>query len=97
MSATANLPIVIAEWPKNGRGELVRVTLDEFKGRATFDARVWFEAEDGTHKPTKSGLTIALSHLPRIAEAVTRALAEALRRGLPAETGEQPATDEGRP
>jgi hypothetical protein len=66
----------------------VRVTLDNFKGHDTFDLRTWFTAPDGSRRPTRSGLTIGLKHLPAIAEAVAKALTEARARNLiPADTG----------
>jgi hypothetical protein len=91
-------PVIIDEWAKGSRGDLVRFALDEFKGKPTFDIRTWYTAEDETSRPTKAGVTFAVEQLPRIAAAVNRALIEARRRGLLApETGSPPATDgEGR-
>jgi hypothetical protein len=95
MSAAGEHPSISSEWPKNSRGEIIRVSLDEFKGKPTLDLCAWYTAESGETKPTRSGLTIAIKHLPQIAGGVAAALAEANRRGpLAPETGEPPAADE---
>lgn len=74
-------PIIIREWKKNGR-KLVRVSLGEYQGHRTVDARIWFEAGDGEKRPGRSGLTVAVRHLPALAAALVAAEAEARRLGL---------------
>jgi hypothetical protein len=66
--------------PKNSTEE-IRVGLDEYNGHNLFAARVWFE-RDGKSLPGKSGIAFKLSLLPRFAEAVQAALAEAKKREL---------------
>jgi hypothetical protein len=68
-------PINIAEWPRNSR-ELVRICLDRFNNCNTIDVRAWWRDPNGTFKPGRHGLTLAVKHLP----ALTDALAQALRR-----------------
>jgi hypothetical protein len=75
------LPIVVAEWPKNEKGEKVRVTLDSFKGHDTIDARVWWPGDDG-HLRAGKGLTVGIRHLPALAAAFAEALALAREHGL---------------
>jgi hypothetical protein len=80
-------PIVIAEWPRNKR-ETIRVALDEYQGRQTIDCRVWWHDNDGVLRPGKSGLTLAVKHLPALADAVGKALARAIELRLVDDGGE---------
>lgn len=77
----SELPLTIASWQKNKR-ERILVQLTEYEGRPLVAARVWFLDDDGELKPGKSGFTVALRHLPQLAEAYADALAEARARGL---------------
>lgn len=77
---TAKLPITIAEWDRNAR-EVVRVALDEYNGRATINCRCWYR--DGNElKPTKTGMTLSIKHLVKLAGALVEALDKALELGL---------------
>jgi hypothetical protein len=80
-------PLVIAEWDRNSR-EVVRVALDRYNGRPTINARVWYHDGD-TLKPSKSGITLALKHLPALADALARSLDAARDLGLLDEGSEQ--------
>jgi hypothetical protein len=55
--------------------ELVRVTVDEYRGRQVLDVRVWAVAESGEVIPTRRGVTIAVERLPELVRALTGALA----------------------
>ena len=66
-------PITIASWPKNSR-ETLQVRLDTFKGQAVVDCRAWYTGSDGNLKPGRGGLTVAIRHLPKLAEALTKAM-----------------------
>ena len=68
-------PVIIAEWQRNGR-DVVRISLDRFNNRNTIDIRSWWRDSDGTFKPGRSGLTLAVTHLPALADG----LADALQR-----------------
>jgi hypothetical protein len=76
MSAT-----VIGEWPKSIR-EVLRITLDEFKGRNVVDCRVWFWDRDGSLRPSRQGLTVSTRHLPALAKALSEAAKAAQEQGL---------------
>jgi Transcriptional Coactivator p15 (PC4) len=78
--------IPVAEWPLNRR-ERVRITIDRYNGTWLFNARKWFEAEDGSIRPGK-GIALGLKHLAKLAEATNEALAIALERGLVAPVSE---------
>ena len=72
--------ILVAEWPLNRR-ERARITIDRFNGTWLFNARKWFEAEDGSIRPGK-GIALGLKHLAKLADATSEALAITRERGL---------------
>jgi Transcriptional Coactivator p15 (PC4) len=73
--------IVVGETALNLR-DVLRVTLGEYEGRRTIDARKFYKREDGTLCPTPKGLTLALERLPALAEMVSAALDRARADGL---------------
>ena len=73
--------IVIAEWQINRR-DRVRVSIEQFKGIDLINIRKWFEAEDGSLRPGKDGIALNVKHLPQLADAIVKALAETRERGL---------------
>jgi hypothetical protein len=73
-------PAIVAEWPIK-RGEVVRVSIEQYKSSWLFNVRKWFEADDGEMRPGK-GLALSVKHLPRLAEATAKALEIARARGL---------------
>ena len=80
-------PAIVAQWDRNTR-EVIRVELAEYNGRPTINVRVWYR--DGQElRPTKSGLTLSLKHLPTLASALAVALANAESLGLLSEGGGQ--------
>ena len=79
------LPCIVASWPRNIR-ETVCVKLDQYRGRNTIDVRTWYPGDDGELKPGK-GLTLSVSHLPKLAAALADALAKAKALGLIQEGG----------
>ena len=74
------LPVIVAEIPKN-QAEAFRVTLNSFKGSTVIDIRTFFRNGDEL-KPTRSGLSTSVRHLPALAAAMTEALARARSMGL---------------
>ena len=72
--------MIVAEWPINRR-ETARVTLALYKGAWLINLRKWFEGDDGEIRPGK-GLALGAKHLPRLAEAIAKALTEARARGI---------------
>jgi hypothetical protein len=69
----SNDPVVLAEWSMNRR-ERVRVSIEEFKGSRLISIRKWFVTDGGDLRPTKRGISLALRHLPQLADAVEAAL-----------------------
>jgi hypothetical protein len=82
------LPIIIADWPKNGR-ENIRVTLGKYQSNYTIDIRLWYSAEDGTMRAGNKGITLAAGkHLRQLATALAEAERRAGELGLLNEGGE---------
>lgn len=71
----------IATIPKNSSEE-IRVTLGEFNGHKLFNARVFFKADDGSMRPSKSGVAFKIDKLADFAAAVNEACTVAKREGL---------------
>ena len=64
------------EFQKNGRGEVVRITREEYKGADLVNIRVWFTADDGELRPSKNGLTIRGDQITQMIEALQAVKAE---------------------
>jgi Transcriptional Coactivator p15 (PC4) len=75
------LPIVISEWLRNGH-DVIRITLDRFNGREVIDIRCWFRDGEGGLRPSRSGMTLAIRHLPLLARGLTEAHGRARVLGL---------------
>ena len=74
-------PIMVAEWRRNSR-EIIRVQLDIYNGIETVDARAWWTDPEGNLRPSRSGLTLSLKHLPALSEGLADALHRARALGL---------------
>jgi len=49
---------ILKEIPREA-GEVLRITLSEFKGRKLLNIRIWYtDQNDGQLKPTKKGVTV---------------------------------------
>ena len=72
--------IVVAEFDQNSR-EKVRITLGHFAGKDTIDVRVWYRDGDQL-KPTRHGVTTAISNLSTLATGLALALGKAREMGL---------------
>jgi hypothetical protein len=76
MAGETSFPIIIAEWDRNGR-EVVRVSLDCYRGQHTIDIRVWwFSGRD--LKPGKTGIR----SLGDLADGLSKARERAAELGL---------------
>lgn len=73
--------IHITTIPKNASEE-IRITLGEFNGHMLFNARVFFEAKDGTWRPSKAGLAFRVDRLATFVGAAEEALERARAEGL---------------
>jgi hypothetical protein len=81
------LPIIIAEWPKNGR-ENIRVSLPKYQSNHTIDLRLWYLAEDGALRPGNKGITVSVKHVRQLATALAEAERRAGELGLLTEGGD---------
>ena len=55
--------------------ELVRVTVDEYRGREVLDIRIWVvDAESGEVHPTRKGVTVSTARLPELVSILQQAL-----------------------
>ena len=74
--------VTIAEWPSGRRGEVVRMTIGEFGGRRLINLRKWFEAENGSMRPGRSGMALGIKHLHRLADGLAEARKVAIAQGM---------------
>jgi hypothetical protein len=64
-------PIIIKEITKNS-SQVVRIAIDQFKGKAIIDVRVWYRA-DGELKPSPKGITPPIAQLGELSDALADA------------------------
>jgi hypothetical protein len=64
--------------------EVVRANLSTFRGHELADLRVYYEADDGSLRPTKKGLCVGIDLLPELRAAVEALEVAARKRGLAA-------------
>ena len=57
-------------FPKNRKGEEVRVSVESFNGHRLLNVRVWFPGEDGQMRPGKQGLALKVELLPELRQAL---------------------------
>ena len=70
--------VVVAEIAKNYHEKVV-VSVGAYRGTPLAQLRIWFRAEDGSWRPSKSGIAIRPALLPELAEAIQCAI-ECARR-----------------
>jgi hypothetical protein len=72
------LPIVTREWRRSDH-EIVRVTLDH----DAIEISTFFDIDQlEAARPSRTGITLGIAHLPALFEGITRAHQAALERGL---------------
>ena len=74
-------PAVIGYVAKNSR-ERIRLALDDYHGRCYLDVRIVVQAEDGSDKPTKAGVTIRPDRIGDLRRLIEIAEAAAERLGM---------------
>lgn len=79
----ASSPTVIAVLQKN-RAERLRISLDEWQGHQLIDIRVTTQLSEGSDlwSPTKKGVSVNVSMLPALRQALADAEAKAREMGL---------------
>jgi hypothetical protein len=63
---------IVAEFPKNSRGEVIRVAVGNFKGVRLTNIRVWVRGngDDAPMVPTKAGIAFRVELTPRLIAAL---------------------------
>jgi len=75
-------PEILARFPKNSVEE-VRVCLSEYQGSFLIDTRVYYkDSSPEGYKPSKKGVSIRYSKLPALLQALEKARAVLIERGL---------------
>jgi hypothetical protein len=74
-------PIMIDRWWKNRAHDAVYIRLAPYKEHVLIDIRVWVTPSNGITRPGK-GFSCTAKHLPRLVDALTKALAKARELGL---------------
>ncbi len=64
------------EFKKNDRGEVVRIVREDYKGADLVNIRVWYRADNGEMRPSKTGITINGSKIDQLIEALQAVKAE---------------------
>lgn len=64
---------ILAEIPREG-GEVLRISIGEFKGRKLLNIRIWYtDSESGELRPTKKGVTVNAGQYQNFMKAVESA------------------------
>lgn len=73
-----------------GWGEKIVFSVNEFKNKKYADIRIYYEDDEGEWKPTKKGITVALSNFSEFMERIAELEAFLKSRGLvePAESSD---------
>ena len=64
------------EFQKNDRGEMVRIVREDYKGTDLVNIRVWYRADNGEMRPSKTSITINGSQIDQLIEALQAVKAE---------------------
>jgi hypothetical protein len=80
-SPKSGFPIPIASWPCSP-DEIVQINLDEFRQQITVDIRTWWKDRTGVLKPKRNGLSLHVSHLPKLSRFINDALLRVQMFGL---------------
>ena len=73
--------IFIATIQKNRSSE-IRVSLEKYKGVNLVDVRIFEALDGGDRRPTKRGISLVVTRIPALADAIQLALEEARRLGM---------------
>jgi Transcriptional Coactivator p15 (PC4) len=71
-----------AQIPNAHWGEVIRVTLSQFKGKTSEGIRVWYVDDHDETKPSNEGVNFKIELLPNIADGIHKALEAARANGL---------------
>jgi hypothetical protein len=80
-ASATKFPIVLAEWPRN-HNQVVKIVLTDYKGRKGINIRVWFRAEGGDIRPSRTGIWLPLERLSEVRKGLRKAKEIAAELGL---------------
>jgi len=60
---------------------LLRVVLNEYRGRERVDVRLWYEGQDGSWNPGREGVNLPVQQLPELRRLIIDAERTAVERG----------------
>ncbi|MCK4358805.1 MAG: transcriptional coactivator p15/PC4 family protein [Candidatus Cloacimonetes bacterium] len=63
---------IIGDIQKNCK-EVIRASVNNYKGRDIFDLRVFYEDDQGEHKPTKKGIAFSVETFNKVFELMKKA------------------------
>jgi len=70
---------VLASFERCGGYEELRISIDTYRGRRYINVRIWYQAEDGSFRPTKRGVTIRENEIEKAIKALRLAKAKATK------------------
>jgi hypothetical protein len=73
--------IIVAQWRRNQK-EQIRITLDQYHGRNVISLRTWWKNAAGEERAGRDGISLDVSHAPKLAKAFKRAHSKAKKTGL---------------
>ena len=73
--------IIVGDFGKS-QGEVVRVSITDFKGRNYVGVRVWYTDSEDELKPSKKGINLELDLFPRLANLIEKSKEIILTKGL---------------
>ncbi len=81
MASKKRDPITVAQWKRNRR-ERIRITLDQYRGGNVVSIWTFWTGEDGKEHAGRQGISLDVSHTPKLAKALKRAERRAKKMGL---------------
>ncbi|MCA1414469.1 transcriptional coactivator p15/PC4 family protein [Bradyrhizobium sp. NBAIM20] len=75
-------PVVVDRFFSNRRKDVITTTLQTYKGHALVDVRKHVHDKEGKIYPTAKGITMKVTRLPDLSNAIARAVEKARELGL---------------
>jgi hypothetical protein len=81
MASKKRDPITVAEW-RRSRRECIRISLEQYRGRNVVSLWTFWTGEDGKEHAGRHGISLDVSHTPKLARGFKRAERRAKKIGL---------------
>lgn len=75
-------PIIVAQFFKNRRKDIIRATLKTYEGTPLIDLRQFYTDKEGKVQPSGKGIAVHVRRLPELLDALRKAHAKAIELGL---------------